>query len=126
MLIEQSQCLQLLLQSVAGRGIAGIFAGQKIDGGARLALRFVWVSLMSTLLGAALASGVVIAGWGIVQAYDSWRPGFDGTLSPWVNEASHLLIGLALPAGVGLFFGAAFGRAEAAVRADRVIGKATA
>jgi hypothetical protein len=35
-LIEQSQCLQLLLQSVAGRGIAGIFAGQKIDGGARL------------------------------------------------------------------------------------------
>lgn len=84
----------------------------------RQAGRLAFVGVMSAILGTSVGFGVVLGAWGAVQAFDSWRPGFDGTLSAWVSTVSHGLIQLGLPAVAGLLIGALFGRAEANGRAQ--------
>ncbi len=84
----------------------------------RQAGRLAFVGVMSAILGTSVGFGVVVGAWGAVQAFDSWRPGFDGTLSAWVSTTSHGLIQLGLPAVAGLLIGALFGRAEANGRAQ--------
>lgn len=48
--------------------------------------------------------------WGIVQAIDSYRPGFNGQLSPWVVMAGSLLIGVFTYVAAGIAGGATLGR----------------
>ncbi|MBL8095850.1 MAG: hypothetical protein JNL73_16865 [Anaerolineales bacterium] len=55
---------------------------------------------------------VAFAAWGGIQAVDSYRPGFDGALSSWVQVGGHVLIGIIFPGVAGLMAGARLGRTE--------------
>lgn len=64
---------------------------------------------MAFELGRFVGFAVSIAYWGIAQAIDTYRPGFDGRLSDWVVTGASLMIGLVASVISGLVGGALLG-----------------
>jgi hypothetical protein len=64
-------------------GLAGLLIGG-IQKNIRQAIRITLVCAAGFALGQIVGLGVSTAVWGIIQAIDSWRPAYNGQLSPWV------------------------------------------
>ena len=116
--------LAIVAEFVIVGAVFGVLAGF-VDGQARLSARLAAVGAVGALLGSAIGLSLGLGIWGTAQAVESWRQSIgDGSGVPLI-EVGRAITWL-VPVAVGLIMGRWFGRAEAAVRADRVIGKATA
>lgn len=116
--------LAIVVEFVIVGAVFGALAGF-IDGQARLGARLAGVGAIGALVGSALGLGLGMGAWGAAQAIGSWRLSADNGSGSALVEAGRAIVWL-IPVAVGLFMGRWFGRAEANVRAERVIGKATA
>lgn len=93
--------LSLVIEPLILGFAAGIMAGY-ISKNWKFSLRLGLIGVGGFLLGTIGGFALNFVLWGITQAIDSYRPGFDGQLSPWVNTLSLLMkvIGVSILSGV--------------------------
>lgn len=60
---------------------------------------------LAAVAGAGVGMTLTFVSWALGQMLDSWRVGYDGRLSPWVLELSHILLRFAIVVVAGWFAG---------------------
>lgn len=116
--------LAIVAEFVIVGAVFGALAGL-VDGKVRLGVQLAFVGAMGALLGSAIGLGVALGAWGAAQAVESWRQTVGDASGGTLVQTGRAIVWLT-PIAVGLFMGRMLGRAEANLRADRVIGKAVA
>lgn len=98
-----------ILEPVVIGALVGIGMGA-LERDWRLAVRLTLASAVGFGLGQVAGFVISLPVWGITQAIDSYRPGWDGQLSPWVSTMGSLMVRVIASIISGIVGGATLGR----------------